>query len=266
MKKLVLMGCLGLAGWGMPGLSCSADADSSFTTLQINGHRCLVAGPKDLPKNAPVVFILHGLGANADDLFPLIPVINLPPCRFILPDAPLRVDDHSYGWYDLPTNSRTDIENSRDYLFGLMKRFSTEGEKPGQARPIILMGFSQGAVMSLEAGLNYPGQIEAIVAMSGYIWNPAKTFEHAVAPPHTPILMTHGTEDRIVPEDLTQKTLSVLQKAGYQPILKEYPLDHHISMETLEDVSRFLKKVIQPETKAAREGCLLVMSLIFPRF
>jgi len=233
-----------LASLSLYGLPGSAVADSPFTTLQIDGHRCLVAGPQILLKNAPVVFILHGLGANAEDLFPLIEIMHLPPCRYILPDALMLAGEHGYSWYDLPTNSRTDVENSRDYLFKLIKRFSTEGEKPGKARPLIMMGFSQGGVMSLEAGLNYPGRVEAIVSMSGYIWDPAKTFGHAVAPHHTPILMTHGTEDGIVPEDLTQKTFTALKKAGYHPVLKEYPTGHHISADTINDVAQFLKKVI----------------------
>jgi len=172
--------------------------------------------------------------------------MNLPPCRYVLPDGPMTVGDHAYAWYDLRTQNREDMVHSRDYLFGLMNRFSTEGEKLGHARPIILMGFSQGGVMSLEAGLNYKGKVEAIVSMSGYIWYPSQTLGHALAPLDTPILLVHGTNDPIVTEAWTQKTLKALKKAGYKPVFKEFPMAHQITKDSITEVARFLKKVIKP--------------------
>jgi phospholipase/carboxylesterase len=218
----------------------------AFTEIQVQNHRCLVAGPATLSDDEPVVFILHGLGANANDLLPLIEVMNLPPCRYILPDGPMTVGDHAYAWYDLKTQSREDMIHSRDYLFGLMDRFSTEGEKPGYARPIILMGFSQGGVMSLEAGLNYKGKVEAIVSMSGYIWYPSQTLGRPLAPLNTPILLVHGTEDRIVTEDWTQRTLKALKQAGYKPVFKEFPMAHQITKDSVAEVAGFIQKVVKP--------------------
>ncbi len=227
-------------------LAAPVAGQPAVAEIQVQNHRCLVTDPAALSDDAPVVFILHGLGANADDLFPLIAAMNLPPCRYVLPDGPMTVGDHAYAWYDLRTQSREDMVRSRDYLFGLMDRFSTEGEKPGHVRPIILMGFSQGGVMSLEAGLNYKGKVEAIVCMSGYIWYPSQTLGHALAPLDTPILMVHGTNDPIVTEAWTQTTLKALKKAGYKPVFKEFPMAHQISKDSIAEVSRFLKKAVKP--------------------
>jgi len=244
MLKRILC-CFGLlAGLGM--MAAPVIGQPAVTEIQIQNHRCLVAGPANLSDDAPVVFILHGLGANADNLFPLIAAMNLLPCRYVLPDGPMTVGDHAYAWYDLKTQNREDMVHSRDYLFGLMDRFSTEGEKPGHARPIILMGFSQGGVMSLEAGLNYKGKVEAIVSMSGYIWYPSQTLGRPLAPLNIPILMVHGTNDPIVTEDWTQKTLKALKKAGYKPVFKEFPMAHQITKDSIAEVARFLKKVVEP--------------------
>ena len=218
--------------------------EPAYTEVQIQNHRCLVAGPANLSDDAPVVFILHGLGANAEDLFSLIDKMNLPPCRYVLPDAPMTVGQHAYAWYNLQTHDRVDLVNSRNYLFGLMRLFSTEGEKPGRARPIILMGFSQGGVMSLEAGLNYQGKVEAIVSMSGYIWDPSKTLARPLAPLGIPILMVHGTGDVIVSEDWTQRTLKGLTQAGYKPVFKEFHMGHQITKDSMDVVAQFLQEVI----------------------
>jgi phospholipase/carboxylesterase len=233
-----------LAGLVMLWVVSPAAGQQSYTITYIQGHRCLLAGPADVPDDAPVVFIMHGLGANADDLFPMIQAMNLPPCRYVLPDAPMTVGDHAYSWYDLQTQSRADVVNSRNYLFGLMRLYSTEGEKPGHVRPIIMTGFSQGGVMSLEAGLNYKGNVEAIVCMSGYMWYPDQTLAHPFAPLDIPILMVHGTQDMIVNEDWTQKTVKALKQAGYKPIFKEFPMGHTITRESLAEVTQFLKKVL----------------------
>jgi phospholipase/carboxylesterase len=217
--------------------------------VQVEGHRCLVTGPAVLSDDAPVVFILHGLGANAENLFGLIEKMNLPPCRYVLPDAPLTIGDRAYAWYNFQTQDRQDMENSRDYLFTLMKRFSAEGEEAGHARPIVLMGFSQGGVMSLEAGLNYPGKISAIVSMSGYICYPDKTLAHPSAPLSIPILLVHGTHDGIVTEEWTQKTVKALKQAGYHPAFKEFTMGHQITPDSLTAVSKFLQEVLAHPAK-----------------
>ena len=227
--------------WGVS----PAAGQQAYTIEYIQGHRCLVAGPADVPDDAPVIFILHGLGANADDLLPMIQAMNLPACRYVLPDGPITVGDHTYAWYDLQTQNRTDMVNSRNYLYGLMRLFSVEGEKPEHVRPIIMTGFSQGGVMSLETGLNYKGNVEAIVCMSGYMWYPDQTLAHPFAPLTIPILLVHGTYDMVVTEDWTQKTVKALKKAGFNPIFKEFPMSHSITRESLAEVTRFLQNILK---------------------
>jgi phospholipase/carboxylesterase len=225
---------------------------ASPSEVLIQGHRCLVVSPADLPSDAPLVLVLHGLGANREDLFPLCEELHLPPCLFVLPDAPLSLPDssESFAWFDWKTQSRSDIEKSRDYLFEIMDRFSRESSDPSASgklpkpRPIILMGFSQGGVMSLEAGLNYKGKIKAIVSMSGYMGDPGKTLAHPLAPFKTPILMVHGTRDHIVSEKWTHATLEALIRAGYHPILKEFPMEHQITSESLGEAAKFLQGVL----------------------
>jgi phospholipase/carboxylesterase len=230
--------------FGLSGPSVGATGEALVSEVQVHGHRCMVVNHENLSERAPVLFILHGLGANANDLFPLIQKMALPPCLYVLPDAPISIGNQSYAWYNFQTQSYEDTLNSRSYLFDLMKVFSEKGQKTGSARPIILMGFSQGGVMSLEAGLNYPGKVAAIVSMSGYIWDPQKTLINPFAPKNVSILMVHGSNDLIVPEQWTQKTLKGLREAGYQPRLTEFPMGHQISSDSISEVSKFLKQVI----------------------
>jgi len=223
-----------------------------YDEVYIEGHRCLVVEPANLSPDAPLLLMLHGFGTNGFEQLALLDQLSLPPCRVIVPDAPFGVGGTSSGartWYDRFTHSPQDMEKSRKYLFEIMDRFSREPADPSTpgvgvpSRPVILMGFSQGAVMSLDSGLNYRGKVEAIVSMSGLIEYPEKTLAHPLAPRSTPILLIQGQWDPIVESD-DGETIRSLKKAGYQPVLKEFKMGHKINRDTVGAVSNFLYQKI----------------------
>jgi phospholipase/carboxylesterase len=215
----------------------------------IQGHHSLVMDPAVIEHGSPVIVTLHGLGTHGEDLAPLCDELQLSGCRFVLPDAPLHLPGYppmAYAWYDFQTYNRNEFVQSRDYLFKVMDRFANDPNlrpAPGKektVKPIIVMGFSQGGVMSLEAGLNYKGKVAAIVSMSGYMPDPWETLTKAQAPLDTPILLVHGTEDEVVPVEGSRKAVKALKEAGYNPTLKEFPMGHQITEESLEAVRNFL--------------------------
>lgn len=226
-----------------------------LSETQIDKHSCLVLDPPVIPPGAPVVIVLHGLGTNADDLVPFCEQLKLPHCRFVLPDAPLHLPGYpegAYAWYDFQAHNRKEIEQSRDYLFKVLDRFSDDpnlrpspgGEK--KPRPLVLMGFSQGGVMSLEVGLNYKGKIAAIVSMSGYMPDPWATLTKAEAPFETPVLLVHGTEDEVVPLEGSRRAAESLRQTGYNAVTtKEFNMGHTISMESMKEVAEFLKQNLE---------------------
>ena len=225
-----------------------------LSETQIQGHSCLVMDPAVIPPGAPVILTLHGLGTNADDLAPFCEQLRLPDCRFVLPDAPLQLPGYpegAYAWYDFQAHDRKEVEKSRDYLFKVMDRFSNDPNlrpAPGgikKSNHVILMGFSQGGVMSLEAGLNYPGGMAGIVSMSGYMPHPEATLAKPQAPRDIPILLVHGTGDQVVPVQGSRYAVESLQQAGYKPLLKEFPMPHTISTESMSEVAKFLREILQ---------------------
>jgi phospholipase/carboxylesterase len=224
-----------------------------ISETRIDGHSCLVMDPPIIPPGAAVIVTLHGLGTNSDDLVPFCEQLNLPGCRFVLPDAPLHLPGYSegaYAWYDFQAHDRKEIEASRDFLFKVLDRFADDPnlrptpESGKKQVPLILLGFSQGGVMALEAGLNYKGKMAAIVSMSGYMPDPWATLTKAEASFETPILLIHGTQDQVVPVDGSRHAVESMRKTGYKPVLKEFPMPHTISTESMSEVSKFLQEII----------------------
>lgn len=224
-----------------------------ISETQIDKHSCIILDPPIIQPGSAVVIVLHGLGTNSDDLVPFCEQLKLTDCRFVLPDAPLHLPgypEEAYAWYDFQAHDRKEIEKSRDYLFKVMDRFADDPNlRPAagaekRPSPIVLMGFSQGGVMSLEAGLNYKGKIAAIVSMSGYMPDPWATLTKSEAPFDTPILLVHGSEDQVVPLEGSHRAAESLKQTGYNPVLKVFPMGHTITLESLQEVSGFLKEVL----------------------
>lgn len=222
---------------------------SPVSNAYIQKLNCAVAGPDDLPPDVPVVVILHGTGATGASMLYLCDRLQLPPCQFVLPDGPFKANG-AYAWYDRFTHDRKGIEYSRDCLFEVMDRFCNSPKNlatpgiPNKPRPVIIIGFSQGAVMALETGLNYKGNVKAIVSLSGYIGEPDKTLAHPHADLKTPIFLMQGIEDPVVQEEMGLSTADALRKAGYHPFLKKIPMGHKITSLEISEASKFLREVL----------------------
>lgn len=185
---------------------------------------------------------LHGRGTTGEDLIPLADEIALPGIRWIFPDAPFPFPDDFGGrmWYTSPPQGQSGILESRRLLFDLLDTLMTREGIPSDR--IALIGFSQGAVMSLDVGLRYPQPLAAMIALSGYLASPEKlTAEKSPASIKTPILLVHGTMDEVVPVDGSRKAHTVLVKEGYQPRLEEYPMGHQVIPEEIQLIGDFLK-------------------------
>jgi len=183
---------------------------------------------------AGLIILLHGWGANANDLESLAQVLNLPDYRFEFPDAPFPHPMVSWGkmWYDLESSQYEGLAESRQLLLEWLS--SLEGETGVPLERTILGGFSQGGAMSLDVGLTLP--LAGIVSMSGFLHSKPQPSAEKVPP----VFMSHGRLDPVVPLEAAKRSLDSLTAAGVDVRYQEFDMGHEIRLEVLELVRSFI--------------------------
>ena len=198
-----------------------------------------------------LVIWLHGLGADGHDFEPVVPMFKNPDkdIQFIFPHAPIQPVTINGGmemrsWYDIKMMDigkmpdEAGIRKSEASVLELIEAQINSGFK---AEQIILAGFSQGGAISLHTATRTQHRFAGIVALSCYLPVPEKlTDEHSGVNLKTPLFMGHGSYDPVVPYDLGESSYQTLKQAGYQASWHEYPLQHGVSMDELEDIKRFI--------------------------
>ncbi len=183
-------------------------------------------------KAGALVVFLHGYGADGADLLGLADVLepHLPGAAFLAPDAPEPCRGGGFGrqWFPIPwidgsseAAAAEGLAAAAEDLNGFLDaRLVEEGLT---ADRLVLLGFSQGAMMSLHVAPRRDKQVAGIVAISGRLLRPdALAVEARVKPP---VLLIHGDQDPVVP-------FSDMAKAGDALVAAGFPTYGHVMKGT----------------------------------
>ena len=199
-----------------------------------------------------IVFLLHGYGADGADLIDLSSPFSmvLPYAKFISPDAPFDCKMSPIGkeWFpieDIPNGAI----NASNELLNLIKN---ECEKENlKLEDVLLIGFSQGAMMCIQSLLLSKHNLLGIIGYSG-----GTSQENIDASRHlidknmhknfsTPVLLVHGEEDDIVPFSSLENAKKLLIGIGFEVKAVNRPgLGHGIDPDGISAGMEFVKKII----------------------
>jgi phospholipase/carboxylesterase len=206
-------------------------------------------GPAAGGKPRRLVLLLHGLGADGNDLIGLAPYWAplLPDAEFLSPNAPFPCDFAPYGyqWYSVqdrsPDMQLAGVRAAAPILDAFIDE--TLAARGLAARELALVGFSQGTVMSLFVGLRRPQPVAGILGFSGRLVAPERLAAELRSRP--PVLLVHGTEDPMIPHEEMAAAESALEAAGVQVASLSCPgIGHAIDEEGLSRGGRFLQQVL----------------------
>jgi phospholipase/carboxylesterase len=162
--------------------------------------------------------------------------------RWVLPSATY-FDDAAPDvrwWYDNDLRDPVEVRQSRDLISDLVSMQLDDGVA---AENIFLVGFSQGAVMSLDTALRYPVRLGGIVALSGYVIDPQLLAEEKhPANQRIPIFLAHGTRDKILGIEVGRENHRVLSALDLAVEYHEYDTAHRVSSDETRDIRAFLHR------------------------
>ena len=197
----------------------------------------------------PLVIMLHGFGANMQDLASLAPAIEQQGYVYACPNAPLRLDlgqgQLGYGWMP-PRGEATpeDILQAEVLLAGFFDEvFEQLKIALGQS---LLLGFSQGGGMTYRCGLSRPDTFAGLVALSASLPDPEVLKERLPLQRKQPIFVAQGRLDPLVSMESARATREFLEGEHYQPDYHEYDMGHEIPMQVLEDLIPWMVRVLPP--------------------
>lgn len=204
-----------------------------------------LSGPERPPlsggKAQSLIILVHGLGADGNDLIGLVPLLApaFPDAHFISPDAPFACDMAPMGrqWFSLrdwsPASMLKGATEAAPFLCAFadaqLKRFGLPESK------LVWIGFSQGTMMSLQVALARPQTCGAVVGFSGALV--AQTFTSK-----PPVCLVHGDADMVVPFQAMAMAEQTLKGAGV-PVEthRRASLGHGIDPEGLDIATAFIK-------------------------
>ena len=200
---------------------------------------------KQKPKNA--VILCHGYGGDGNDISILANYWKnyLPDTIFLCPNAPEKcaVSSVGYQWFDLMDQSKQQILTKS--LVAEMKLNQLIDEVKVQnnleANKIILGGFSQGCMISLQTGIKRRDKINSIIGYSGKIIDTEHLSKNIVSRPK--VILMHGDKDEIVPINFFLEAKEFFIKNNYPIELKSFKnCEHRIPQEGSSLGLEFIKK------------------------
>ena len=202
-------------------------------------------GPQDDGKPGHMVILLHGYGADGNDLIGLAPVMGplMPDVVFYAPNAPQPCEGNPFGYQWFPVSRpepalalagvRGRTADVDGFLDDKMAEHGLDESKTA------LVGFSQGTMMALHVGLRRKRPLAGIVGFSGMLAGPEILKDEIKSRP--PILLAHGDQDEMLPHVLSQRAAQVLNDTGLKVGLHMAEgVGHGINDSALSAAARFL--------------------------
>jgi phospholipase/carboxylesterase len=201
----------------------------------------LAVGPA-VGKSDLVLILIHGRGATAQSILSLLDALELENISALAPQAT------GNSWY--PHSFLAPLDANQPFLDSALKRIETiVNDLLGKKIPsekIALLGFSQGACLTMEFIARHPRRYAAAIALTGGLIGPpgtARNYPGSLA--KTPIFLGSGDPDPHVPFERVKETETVLKKMDGEVELRRYPgMPHTINDDELDACRKLLSHEI----------------------
>ena len=204
----------------------------------------------------PSLVLLHGYGSHAEDWIQFESRWSLPGnTQLHYVQAPLRGPwSGRRGWWWLNLNGHVpEGEAFADYskihppgiqMASRMVRAYLENVK----EPIVLGGFSQGAMTSAEIAFHSDQELAGLILLSGTTVDEEGWAEHFAGRRHLPIFIAHGRRDAVLPFERMERFQARLKAFGLNVTWLPFDGDHGIPDEVVAGMNAFIRNIFQRDT------------------
>jgi phospholipase/carboxylesterase len=190
-------------------------------------------------KKYPALFVMHGMGSNEQDMLSL--VHGMEDSFFIFSIRGHLIQGPGFAYFTIQGFGKPHREVFDEALNRLAKFIDTVSMKEEIDREkLFLMGFSQGAIVSMTLALTLGDKIKGVVALSGYIPQFVKE-EYTINPgKHVSVFISHGEYDQVLPYEWGKESAEYFTELGIPVSFHSYQEGHTVSLNNLRDFQSWL--------------------------
>jgi len=191
-----------------------------------------------LEKARAAMIMMHGRGASAEDILTLVPEINRPGFTYLAPQAA------NSAWYPNSflaplASNEPGLSSALALIASIFERLEQAGISPEHT---ILLGFSQGACLSLEYVARNARLYGGVAGLSGGLIGPEGTprdYQGSLA--NTPIFLGCSDIDPHIPKKRVELSAEVLQRMGGNVTMRLYPrMGHTVNEDEIRAVQAMM--------------------------
>src|SRR5947199_2757917 len=229
-------------------MACSGGQIMSEASNQIRGpHQgqpVLTTG-EPLDKARAAMIMVHGRGATAEDILSLSTELNQPGFAYLAPQAA------GYSWYPNSflapiASNEPGLSSGLAVIASLLEKLAEAGIPPERT---ILLGFSQGACLSLEFAARNARRYGGLAGLSGGLIGPDGTpRNYAGSLDGTPVFLGCSDVDFHIPKERVHHTAEVLRRLGGNVTERLYPnMGHTIKQDEIDFVREMMAELIKDD-------------------
>ncbi len=211
-------------------------------TQQIHQGQPILTTGAPLDQARAAMIMIHGRGATADSILELTTEFEQPDFAYIAPQAA------GNTWYPYPFTAP--LERNEPYLSSalstiesIVAHLATNGIS---AERTLILGFSQGACLSLEFAARHAQRYGGVIGLSGGLIGPDGTPRNYPGSfDGTPIFLGCSDRDPHIPKQRVEETAVILKQLGGEVTMRLYPnMGHTVNRDEIVFINAMMADLV----------------------
>ena len=188
-----------------------------------------------------VLIALHGWTGNVSSMEPVVNAWKIDDVKWVLAQAPYIATNGGFTWFDGNEDIGWKYQDSFDILSKLISELNDQGF-PNHA--IYILGFSQGACLSMEFMIRQRFSLGGIIPIAGFIRYKERFKQDVLNESrNTRVLLLHGDKDEVIFPEQSQISFELLKEAGFETQLHILAAKHKVPLQAKNLIENFINIV-----------------------